>query len=114
MEQRRPGELSGGQAQRVAVARALITGPDVVFADEPTGALDQATGHEVMRILTETTRAAGASLVVVTHDENVAAWCSRRIEVRDGLVVRPCAEAPAPVPAPAGALPVPTPDGGAR
>jgi putative ABC transport system ATP-binding protein len=87
MEGRRPGELSGGQAQRVAVARALITGPDVVFADEPTGALDQATGHEVMRVLTETTRAAGASLVVVTHDAEVAAWCGRRIEVRDGRVV---------------------------
>ncbi|MBX9246291.1 ABC transporter ATP-binding protein [Actinotalea ferrariae] len=87
MERRRPGELSGGQAQRVAVARALITGPDVVFADEPTGALDQTTGADVMRVLTETTRAAGASLVLVTHDENVASWCSRRIEVRDGRVV---------------------------
>ncbi|MCL3859598.1 ABC transporter ATP-binding protein [Actinotalea sp. K2] len=87
MEQRRPGELSGGQAQRVAVARALITGPGVVFADEPTGALDQTTGAEVMRILTETTRAAGASLVVVTHDETVASWCSRRIEVWDGVVL---------------------------
>lgn len=87
MEGRRPGELSGGQAQRVAVARALITGPEVVFADEPTGALDQATGHEVMRILTETTRLAGASLVVVTHDADVAAWCDRRVEVRDGRVV---------------------------
>jgi putative ABC transport system ATP-binding protein len=87
MEQRRPGELSGGQAQRVAVARALITGPEVVFADEPTGALDQATGAEVMRVLTETTRLAGASLVVVTHDAGVAAWCDRRIEVRDGRVV---------------------------
>lgn len=87
MEQRRPGELSGGQAQRVAVARALITNPQVVFADEPTGALDQAAGQDVMRILTSTTRLAGASLVVVTHDAQVAAWCDRRIEVRDGLVV---------------------------
>lgn len=87
MEGRRPGELSGGQAQRVAVARALVTGPDVVFADEPTGALDQATGADVMRVLTEATRAAGASLVVVTHDPGVADWCSRRIEIRDGLVV---------------------------
>jgi putative ABC transport system ATP-binding protein len=86
-EERRPGELSGGEAQRVAVARALITGPDVVFADEPTGALDQATGAEVMRVLVETTRSAGASLVVVTHDETVASWCGRRIMMRDGRVV---------------------------
>ncbi len=86
-EERRPGELSGGEAQRVAVARALITGPDVVFADEPTGALDQATGTDVMRILLDVTRAAGASLVVVTHDPNVAAWCTRRIDMRDGHVV---------------------------
>lgn len=88
MEERRPGELSGGQAQRVAIARALVTGPAVVFADEPTGALDQATGTEVMRLLTETTRAAGASLVVVTHDASVAAWCERTVEVRDGRVVQ--------------------------
>ncbi|WP_129339837.1 ABC transporter ATP-binding protein [Cellulomonas endophytica] len=84
MEERRPGELSGGQAQRVAVARALVAGPEVVFADEPTGALDRATGAEVMRVLTGATRAAGASLVVVTHDEETAAWCGRRVEVRDG------------------------------
>lgn len=83
-EGRRPGELSGGEAQRVAVARALVTGPDVVFADEPTGALDQATGADVMRALTGATAAVGASLVLVTHDEQVAAWCSRRVYVRDG------------------------------
>ncbi|ADG76009.1 ABC transporter related protein [Cellulomonas flavigena DSM 20109] len=88
-EGRRPGELSGGQAQRVAVARALATHPDVVFADEPTGALDQATGHDVMKLLVETTREVGASLVVVTHDADVAAWCDRRIDMRDGLVVAP-------------------------
>lgn len=86
MEDRRPGELSGGQAQRVAVARALVHGPQVVFADEPTGALDQATGREVMDALTQSVRSAGASLVVVTHDESVAAWCGRRVEVVDGVV----------------------------
>ncbi|GIG40775.1 ABC transporter ATP-binding protein [Cellulomonas phragmiteti] len=88
-EGRRPGELSGGQAQRVAVARALITRPEVVFADEPTGSLDQATGHDVMQVLRDATRAVGASLVVVTHDADVAAWCDRRIDVRDGRVVAP-------------------------
>lgn len=86
MEDRRPGELSGGQAQRVAVARALVHGPQVVFADEPTGALDQATGREVMDALTRSVRSAGASLVVVTHDESVASWCGRRVEVVDGVV----------------------------
>ncbi|NKZ03692.1 ABC transporter ATP-binding protein [Actinomadura latina] len=88
LEQRRPGELSGGQAQRIAIARALVTGPAVVFADEPTGALDQATGHETMRLLTDATRHNGASLVVVTHDPSVAAWCDRVTEVRDGRVLR--------------------------
>lgn len=86
LERRRPGELSGGQAQRVAIARALVARPGVVFADEPTGALDQTTSAEVMRHLTELTHHSGASLVLVTHDENVAAWCSRTISVRDGLL----------------------------
>jgi putative ABC transport system ATP-binding protein len=87
MERRRPGELSGGQAQRVAIARALVTRPAVVFADEPTGALDQATGHETMRLLVEATKHNGASLLVVTHDPDVAAWCDRTVEVRDGRLL---------------------------
>ena len=86
LEQRRPGELSGGQAQRVAIARALVTAPAVVFADEPTGALDSDTGAEVMGLLTAATRARGAALVVVTHEPAVAAWCERTIRLRDGLV----------------------------
>lgn len=83
---RRPSDMSGGQAQRVAIARALATNPRVVFADEPSGALDQATGHEVMQLLTATAAQAGASLVMVTHDPAVARWCSRLVEIRDGLV----------------------------
>lgn len=84
MENRRPGELSGGQAQRVAIARALITKPSVVFADEPTGALDQATGQQVMQILVEASAHAGAALVVVTHDQLVARSCQRTVIMRDG------------------------------
>ena len=83
---RRPGELSGGQAQRVAIARALVHDPQVVFADEPTGALDQATGHEVMQILTTTTAMTGATLVLVTHDNAVAGWCERIVEIRDAMI----------------------------
>ncbi|MBO2445825.1 ABC transporter ATP-binding protein [Actinomadura barringtoniae] len=89
MEKRRPGELSGGQAQRVAIARALVSRPAVVFADEPTGALDQNTGHETMRLLVDATKHNGASLVVVTHDPNVARWCDRMVEVRDGRLLLP-------------------------
>ncbi|WP_344279290.1 ABC transporter ATP-binding protein [Actinomadura napierensis] len=89
LEGRRPGELSGGQAQRVAIARALAPRPAVVFADEPTGALDQATGHETMRLLTEATRHNDASLVVVTHDPSVARWCGRTVQVSDGRVRQP-------------------------
>lgn len=84
---RRPGELSGGQAQRVAIARAVVHRPSVVFADEPTGALDQPTGEEVMRLLSRTHRESGAVLVVVTHDLGVAGWCDRTVEVRDGRLV---------------------------
>lgn len=86
LERRRPGELSGGQAQRVAVARALVHGPAVVMADEPTGALDQATGAEVMAVLTSSAAEIGASLVLVTHDAAVAAWCERHLVILDGRI----------------------------
>jgi putative ABC transport system ATP-binding protein len=86
LERRRPGELSGGQAQRVAIARAMVARPGVVFADEPTGALDQATSGDVMGHLTAVTRQSGSSLVVVTHDHEVAQWCGRVVRMRDGRV----------------------------
>ncbi|MEU1511337.1 ABC transporter ATP-binding protein [Streptomyces sp. NPDC005811] len=86
LERRRPGQLSGGQAQRVAIARALAVEPDVVFADEPTGALDQRTSAEVVRLLTSVTREQGAALVMVTHDADVAAHCDRVLQVRDGRI----------------------------
>lgn len=86
MADRRPGQVSGGQAQRIAIARALVTSPAVIFADEPTGALDQATGHEVMQLLTAVVQRTGAALVMVTHDSRVADWMERRIEIRDGII----------------------------
>ena len=87
MEQRRIGELSGGQAQRVAIARAQVTGAQIVFADEPTGALDSHTSSEVMDALLWSTTGQGRTLVVVTHDATVAQRCSRIVHVRDGRVV---------------------------
>ncbi|MDF2554886.1 MAG: transporter ATP-binding protein [Microbacterium sp.] len=87
MEDRRIGELSGGQAQRVAIARAQVTGAEVVFADEPTGALDSRTSVEVMDALLWATTQQGRTLVVVTHDAEVAARCSRTVSVRDGRLV---------------------------
>ncbi|MFD7263930.1 ABC transporter ATP-binding protein [Streptomyces sp. NPDC059874] len=81
---KRPGEVSGGQGQRVAVARALVTRPRVVFADEPTGALDSLNGELVMQLLTEAARSANAAVVLVTHETRVAAYSDREIVVRDG------------------------------
>ncbi len=81
---KRPGEISGGQGQRVAVARALVTRPRVVFADEPTGALDSLNGELVMQLLTEAARSANAAVVLVTHETRVAAYSDREIVVRDG------------------------------
>ncbi|MFD9796307.1 ABC transporter ATP-binding protein [Streptomyces sp. NPDC059070] len=81
---RRPDEVSGGQGQRVAVARALATSPRVVFADEPTGALDSLSGELVMRLFTEAARDTGAAVVLVTHEARVAAYSDREITVRDG------------------------------
>ncbi|AXK46008.1 ABC transporter ATP-binding protein [Brachybacterium saurashtrense] len=88
MHERRPGQLSGGQAQRVAVARALAGRPSVVFADEPTGALDQETGQAVLSTLVDSCLETGASLVMVTHDAKVAAVCRRTVAMRDGLIAR--------------------------
>ncbi|MFF5986618.1 ABC transporter ATP-binding protein [Prauserella flavalba] len=83
---RRPGDVSGGQGQRVAVARALVADPKVIFADEPTGALDSLNGEKVMRLLTEAARGSGAAVVLVTHEPRVAAHSDREIVVRDGRV----------------------------
>lgn len=86
LTRRRPGQMSGGQAQRVAIARAMAGEPGAIFADEPTGALDQSTGHEVMQQLIALVEQTGTTLVMVTHDVKVADWCRRRVEIRDGLI----------------------------
>ncbi|WP_326767522.1 ABC transporter ATP-binding protein [Streptomyces sp. NBC_01591] len=81
---KRPGEVSGGQGQRVAVARALAASPKVIFADEPTGALDSLNGERVMGLLTEAARSANVAVVLVTHEARVAAYSDRDVTVRDG------------------------------
>ncbi len=87
LDGRRTGELSGGQAQRVAVARALVAQPKVVFADEPTGSLDTLTGELVMELLVGLAREEQTTVVLVTHDSRVAAYADRQVVVRDGKVV---------------------------
>ncbi|MEV0049386.1 ABC transporter ATP-binding protein [Saccharopolyspora shandongensis] len=80
----RPGDISGGQGQRAALARALVAEPKVIFADEPTGALDSAGGEQVMKLLTRAARGARAAVVLVTHEPRVAAYADREIVLRDG------------------------------
>jgi putative ABC transport system ATP-binding protein len=89
MQRRRSGELSGGQAQRVALARGLVGRPDVLFADEPTGALDSLTGEHVMELLVGAARDHGTTVVLVTHEPRVAAYADREVMVRDGRVTTP-------------------------
>jgi putative ABC transport system ATP-binding protein len=86
LERRRSGELSGGQAQRVALARGLVTEPDIIFADEPTGSLDSVSGEHVMNLLTRAVREQGTTVIIVTHDARVAAYAAREVVVRDGKV----------------------------
>jgi putative ABC transport system ATP-binding protein len=86
LEHRRSGELSGGQAQRVALARGLITAPEVLFADEPTGSLDSRSGEIVMQLLVAAVREHGTTVVLVTHDARTAAYAGREIIVRDGTI----------------------------
>jgi len=86
LQRRRCGELSGGQAQRVALARGLVSGPPVLFADEPTGSLDSLTGERVMDLLSSAAREHGTTVILVTHEPRVAAYADREVIVRDGRV----------------------------
>jgi putative ABC transport system ATP-binding protein len=86
LELRRSGELSGGQAQRVALARGLVAKPEVLFADEPTGSLDSFTGEQVMELLVGAVREQGTTVILVTHEARVAAYADREVIVRDGRV----------------------------
>lgn len=83
----KPNELSGGQQQRIAIARALVGDPEVVLADEPTGALDSKTGNEVMELLLDLNRYEKRTIVVVTHDQEVSDLCGRIVTLKDGTIV---------------------------
>jgi putative ABC transport system ATP-binding protein len=93
MERHRTGEMSGGQSQRVALARGLVAHPDVLFADEPTGSLDSLSGELVMGLLTRTAREEGSTVILVTHEPRVAAYADREVIVRDGRVTTTVAAA---------------------
>jgi putative ABC transport system ATP-binding protein len=91
--QHTPAELSGGQQQRVAIARALVNQPQLILADEPTGALDSQTSHEIMQLLSDLNRQ-GMTVVLVTHEADIAAWAQRRLVFKDGSMVEDTAQPP--------------------
>lgn len=93
-EQHYPTQLSGGQQQRVAIARALVGAPSILFADEPTGNLDTASSREIMNILEELNREDGITIILVTHESDIAAYASRELVMKDGQIVQDVRRAP--------------------
>ena len=87
-EEHHPNQLSGGQQQRVAIARALVNEPSLLLADEPTGNLDTTTSHEVMEVFAQLRAERGLTIVVITHERDIAAWGTRTIDFKDGVVVQ--------------------------
>lgn len=83
----RPNQLSGGQQQRVAIARALVGDPEVILADEPTGALDSQTSNEVMELFTKMNREEGRTIIIITHDKDISRRCERVVTIKDGKIV---------------------------
>ena len=93
-EQHYPAQLSGGQQQRVAIARALVGAPSILFADEPTGNLDTASSREIMDILEQLNRDDGITIILVTHEPDIAAYASRELVMKDGQIVQDVRRAP--------------------
>jgi putative ABC transport system ATP-binding protein len=93
-ERNTPAELSGGQQQRVAIARAIVTAPGTLFADEPTGNLDSRTTHEIMELLTRLNSEKGITVIMVTHEDDVAGYAKRVVRVKDGLIEKDALNAP--------------------
>lgn len=85
--QHKPNQLSGGQQQRVAIARALVNDPDIILADEPTGALDSKTGDEVMRLFLQLNKNENRTVVIITHDKEISQQCGRMVTLKDGMML---------------------------
>lgn len=86
----KPNQLSGGQQQRVSIARCLVTNPDIILADEPTGALDSVTGKEILSLLIKLWKDENKTIILVTHDMNISKYAKRIIELKDGLIIKDC------------------------